>query len=255
MINLVSSEEEGTPHPRKRRRRLDPLKKENWVNGNLDFIVGIDPAPRNFGVCKYSVSRDEITDWDWVDFQGVNKTKPSAQKIVDRLDRYINDNPSFFEEADLIVVEKQIVINAKNIRVQRHLMQRFPAKCIDADPKKIKEVMNQWTIMPTASYSKKKKATVQLGMSVITSREQKLLDKLKRRRKDLQAKINEHDRKLIRQGRTKLKNPRKIKTQPVDAFDALMIALCTACELLNRDIVAERIERKQRRETLIGWCV
>jgi len=255
MINLVSSEEEEEIKPCKRRRTLDPLSKENWTNGKLDVIVGVDPAPRNFSICKYSVSMDEIIDWDWVDFQGVLKTKPSAQKIVDRLDRYIDDHPEFFTEADLIVVERQIVINAKNIRVQKHLMERFPRKCIDADPKKIKSVMDQWMAMPTAEYSKKKKTTVDLGISVITPKEQRLLDKLKRGRKDLQTRITEHDKKMISQGRTKLKNPRRIKTQPADAFDALMIALCTACELLDRDIVVKRIERKQRRETLIHWVV
>lgn len=255
MINLVSSEEEEEIKPCKRRRMVNPLSKENWTNGELDVIVGIDPAPRNFSVCKYSVSKDEITDWDWVDFQGVLKTVPSAQKIVDRLDQYIDDHPEFFAKADLIMVERQIVINAKNIRVQRHLMQRFPRKCFDTDPKKIKSVMDQWMAMPTAAYGKKKKTTVDLGMSVITPKEQRLLDELKRGRRDLQARVTEHDKKMISQGRTKLKKPRRIKVQPADAFDALMIALCMACELLDRDIVGKRIERKQRRETLIHWVV
>ncbi len=223
----------------------DPLEARWWKSGHFDTITGVDPAPRNFSVYKYSVSRGQAAAWDWVDFQGVNRSKKTANQVVQQLDYYIDDHPEFFDEADLIVVETQIVIAAKNIRIQKRLMERFPKKCIEADPKTVKAMMEMWISMPTAQYALKKKTTVELGTLIMTEHEGKLLEIIKRGRKTLSATVKAHDAKLIEQGRTKATKPRRIKTQPADAFDAMMVALCTACELLGRDLVNERLERKE----------
>lgn len=223
----------------------DPLNARWWKSGHFDTITGVDPAPRNFSPYKYSVSRGQAVAWDWVDFQGVNRSKKTANQVVQQLDYYIDDHPEFFDQADLIVVETQIVIAAKNIRIQKRLMERFPKKCIEADPKTVKAMMEMWTSMPTGQYALKKKTTVELGMHIMTKHERELLDIIKRGRKTLSATVKAHDTKLIKQGRTKAKKPRRVKTQPADAFDAMMVALCTACELLGRDLVRERLEKKE----------
>ena len=260
VLDLVSSEDEGyesgveTKKPKLHIK--DVLNRSFWVDGSCDIVVGVDPGPRNFSICKYSVSKECVVDWDWVDFQGVNKSKRSARQIVEQLELYIQDHPEFFDQADLIAVETQIVKGAKNIQIQRYLMRQFPGKCIEACPKRVKKAMEQWISMPTAQYALKKKTTVEFGWEILTKHEKELVETMRRGRKILQDKITVHDTKMIQQGRIKIKKPRRIKSQPADAFDAMMIAMCVTCELLDQDVVAPRLvqlAQRKKRASITRW--
>lgn len=234
-------------------RILDPV---NWRKGMYDTITGVDPGSRNFSPCTYSIRDDRILDWDWVDFQGVNKSKRTSKQIIEQLKMYIDTHPTFFEQADLIVVEVQMLINPKNVAIKNYIMERFSHKCIECYPKMVKSVMNKWVSLPTAQRNLKKKTTVEFGKVILNAQEKQLFESLMIGRKMLQNKITEHDKKMIKQGRIKIKRPRRINVLPADVFDAMMIAFCVACELMNQDIVEERLrrmERKRKRESIENW--
>ena len=269
LIDLVSSEEEEGSNPvvvipwEKKRttqrssREVDPLDPVHWRSGLLDSITTVDPAPRNFGVYKFSVRAGEAVGWDWVDFQGVLRSKKSGPQVVQQLAYYVDDNPSLFEEADLIVVETQIYKSAKNTKVQQYLMKRFARKCIEADPKRVAAALEQWISMPSANYSAKKQTAVSFGKQIMTPNEKKMFETIQLGRKSLRKAVNTHERKLIQQGRIKNKKPRKVKYLPADLFETMLMGLVVACELTDRDLVAERLEankERRRKNTLEGFC-
>lgn len=266
VLDLVSSEDGEEPSkpklrakrkPRRLKKRrkkwIDPLDPENWRSGLLDSISTVDPAPRNFGVYKFSVKALEAVGWDWVDFQGVLRSKKSAPQVVQQLEYYVDDNPALFDEVDLIVVETQIYKSAKNTKVQQYLMNRFPRKCIEAHPKIVAKALKQWISLPTACYSAKKQTATAFGKHIMTPRELEMFETIQLGRKALRKAVNEHEGRLIKQGRIGIKKPRTVKYLPADIFETMLMALCVACELLGRDLVAERLkktEERRRKETL-----
>lgn len=214
-------------------------------------ITGIDPGVRNFSLYKYDLATDKMCAWLWVDIMGLRRSKLTSKEIVDRLDEFIKNNPKYFD-LDLIVVEKQMVINTKNINMQRYLEKRFEGRCKVVCPKKtFRNLLERMgkddtqeligvTLGDSIPRNQKKKIAVKMGKIMMNGDERRMFKIMTHKNKEWAKTVKEYDERMLNSRRT-TKKPRRTKAQPDDVFDAFILTLIEASNILGKNIIYHRI--------------
>lgn len=241
-----------------------------------DLIMGIDIGPRNTGICVYSIKRDAIVWWVWVDLQGYYPITKSSE-IVDRLAMFVNKYRHVFDACDIICVEGQTEAQTQrmNMYLQNGFTGMFHEKITIQNSQSMGKLMRE--IAPESYVSQldssvkvkdkqrriKKLCTVWVGKKIINKRERAMYVKMIRDRKRHQKFLNSKSGKKKRErmealdderlrsqgiGNKKKKNKRikwssKLSTEDYDIWDALIVALLEASRQSQTDIIMKRLQR------------
>lgn len=133
--------------------KLESEKKGNYflynstqpfnLNGKYSFtIVSIDPAIKNlaFRIEKRYVQTGwiETVVWDKQNFYN-DDDPPQSQLLYLRINQYLDRHHEQIKNADIVVIERQLAINYKSLRVYQHIISYFTFRypnilCTDIDP-------------------------------------------------------------------------------------------------------------------------
>jgi hypothetical protein len=229
----------------------------------IQTITGIDPGTKNFSLYKYDLVRNEMLVWAWVDLNGLRRSKMTAGDFVKRIDALVTNQPQFFD-SDLIVVEKQMVINTKCARMQAFLEKRFIGRCKIADPKTTKANIFELlgpkdsmdltghTCQASMSYHAKKIFGIKVGMAVMNAQERAMFELMRKDQSAWKDKIQAYDSKLLQRKNSKIKKVRSVKVRPDDAFDALLITLDEASSITGVNLLQRRMHWRQNKRKVSG---
>jgi len=248
------------------------IPKEICTFVGPDLIMGIDIGPRNSGCCIYSIKRDSIVWWAWIDLQGYYPVYKTS-RILDRLGSFVDDYKHIFNACQVICIEGQTEVQTQriNMYLQNAFVAMFRDKITIQNSTKMGNLMRELappnyvaTLRGKSSRMIKKHCTVWVGKRMIRYRddEKKLYRHMIRDRNKHQKFLNSKKGKRTRTilealddkhlrsqgiGNKKAKNKRipwavKLNKEDYDIWDAFIIALLEAGRQTNIDLIRKRLD-------------
>ncbi len=227
-------------------QQLNPKEVEAWRDGARDVITGVDPGSLNCGIAKYSVSRDRFL------FLGLADLRTSrAGNIVDTLHEYrTRVEPASFSDTDLVVVERQMGNNARNMCVETTLRAEWRGRCVCVPPQVI---MDHFGVPRGTPRPEKKKAMVSLMRELLTDRETAMVESAVEVRRDENRKMRkeyrEEQQRRKASGKKRKRGAKKPSLKRIkydDVLEAAAQALWAAEQLMGHKVGRRR--RKKRRK-------
>lgn len=235
-------------------QQLSPKEVEAWrrkEKEDRDVITSVDPGALNCGIAKYSVSRDRFI------FLGLADLRTSrAGDIVDTLHEYrTRTEPDSFSDTDLVVVERQMGNNARNMCVETTLRAEWRGRCVCVPPQVI---MDHFGVPRGTPRPEKKKAMVDLMRDLLTARETAMVESVVEARRAENRKLRKEYRekkqrlgKTTTKGKKRKRSVKKPSLTPIkydDVLEAAAQALWAAEQIMGHKVARRRRRRKKRRK-------
>jgi hypothetical protein len=221
----------------KKRKREEKKYKLNQCIETLkakgvDTVTGVDPAPNNMGLWKYSIKQKKVLGsivvslYDFIVFDG---KRPRCSMIGAAMKLFL-ENYSHFFDADAIVVEQQIQPSAHingissstyNVIIESIILHNFPDKTVIVTPQEVYKYIKTMFHIEESKYNRaeKKKLYANLSKKLMTPEEKVLL------------------RRAVAHKKSTMKRGKTSKTSMVDIADAKFIV----CYFIEKIIEAQNM--------------
>lgn len=247
-------------------------KEENKKDG--EYVVGIDIASRNLGICLLDTDENKVSAFIHIDLAGKKRTIPTAAVCAELIKTTILESELLCKNITCAIIEKQAHVNNKNVAIENALAdvyQSIGARVIVISPQNVnKEIIETccpcirearniatWLENNTGTtnslkskrYSKKKKLFAIIGERLLSRTERLMIERIKGHRIKLQKEFVQHDNRYKRK-RNMRKSTRKVKRNfEYDLYDAFLTALVGIKQIgekennHDRDFLQERLSK------------
>ncbi len=219
------------------------LKNEAEAKSESDIIItSVDPGSTNCGFAKYSVTQDRFLLFDLADLR-----TSRAGDVVDALHTYATStNPCSFSDTTLVVVERQMGTNTRNMCIEASLRTQWRGRCICVPPQKI---MTHFGISSGTPRLIKKKKMIKLTRNLLTPRENTMVEKVvEARRSANRSAKKDFKRRLAKAKSKKRKRLPKLKLPyPSIKYDDILEAAAQAIWAAE-DVLGHKVKRRRQQQ-------
>jgi len=217
------------------------LKNDAAAKPQSDIIItSVDPGSTNCGFAKYSVKQDRFLLFDLADLR-----TSRAGDVVDALHTYATStNPYSFSDTTLVVVERQMGVNTRNMCIEVSLRTQWRGRCICVPPQKI---MTHFGISSGTPRPIKKKKMIKLTRNLLTPRENAMVEKvIEARRNANRSAKKDFKQRLVKAKSKKRKRLPKLKLPyPKIKYDDILEAAAQAIWAAE-DVLGHKVKRRRR---------
>ncbi len=219
------------------------LKNDDDAKSESDIIItSVDPGSTNCGFAKYSVKQDRFLLFDLADLR-----TSRAGDVVDALHTYATStNPYSFSDTTLVVVERQMGMDTRNMCIEVSLRTQWRGRCICVPPQTI---MTHFGISSGTPRPIKKKKMIKLTRKLLTPRENAMVEKvIKARRSANRSARKDFKKRLVKAKSKKRKRLPKLKLPyPTIKYDDILEAAAQAIWAAE-DVLGHKVKRRRRQQ-------